>query len=668
VKGSTNTVADSLSRYYHEPRTTCLNPFEFVHADRRLDLEGEDAPTARWIETTAFNSVSALADTIPYFDREFDHNPPTVRAVTRSRAKILDKEDRQITDDDLNRGRNTPVTPEPDEVPDPGIPNPPQGVQLPTTPIDDDDPLMIDSASTGTNLRPIIEHGVDFSALCKSGYPNDPVLKYIIGNPVATRKDRFKVEDDLIYTKNRLGNWVVCVPKAIAIDGRRVSEIIIDQAHRVVGHFGRNKTYAYIQNFYWWPGMAIEINKFCSSCVTCQRSKPRTTLPSGSLHPLPVPYRPWESIGIDFIGPLVESNGFNYVAVIICRLTSMVHLVACTSKLSATEFAKLFLANVVRLHGTPESIVSDRDTRFTSRFWRELTNLMGVKLLMSTAFHPETDGCTERANRSITQILRSIVDVDQSNWSDCLPLAELAINSSINGTTGFAPFELNCGFVPRLSAMNFTKSKYEGVRQFAEQARWNVIVAHDAIISSRLKSAPVYDAKRSPQHPYKKGEMVYLSTENLKLPTNRSRKLCPKYLGPFKILKTWDDSPNVSLELPDDLSKRGLHNNFHVKLIRPHVPSDEQFFPNRPSAKEYDFGIGESELYVEEIQDHRYIGRRIELSVLWTTGEITWEPLAACQQLTALDDYLNLRGVEKPIELRNVPSFSKELEGQTSAE
>jgi hypothetical protein len=277
---------------------------------------------------------------------------------------------------------------------------------------------------------------------------------------------------------------------------------------------------------------------------------------------------------------------------------------------------------------------------------------------MSTAFHPQTDGSTERCNRSITQILRSIIDADQSNWSDMIPLVEFAINSSINATSGFAPFELNCGYLPRLSSITTKPSKFEGVRHFAEQAKWNLIVAHDAIISACVKSAPAYDRHRSPPHGFKKGQLVYLSTKNLSLPKDRSRKLCPKFLGPFKILKLHENSPTISLELPDDLRKCGIHNNFHVQLIRPHTPNDDNLFPNRLSASDYDFGAGTSENYVDEILDHCISGRRLELLLLWTTGEQTWEPLSECSRLAALDDYLALRGVDKPVDLRGIPPFS----------
>ena len=126
---------------------------------------------------------------------------------------------------------------------------------------------------------------------------------------------------------------------------------------------------------------------------------------AGLLHSLPIPDRLWQSIEMDFMGPIPKSNNFDYLLVVIDRLTSQVHLVLTTMTVATRGITWLILKEVVRLHGIPESIVSDRDTKFTSIFWKELHRLMGSKLLMSTVFHPQMDGATERANRSIAQIL-----------------------------------------------------------------------------------------------------------------------------------------------------------------------------------------------------------------------------------------------------------------------
>ena len=184
------------------------------------------------------------------------------------------------------------------------------------------------------------------------------------------------------------------------------------------------------------------------SCSSCTASKDVNIKPRGLLHSLPVPDRPWQSIGMDFLGPLPKSNNFDYILVIIDRLMSQVHLVPTTTTVTAKGVVWIILKEVVRLHGILESIVSDRDTRSTSIFWKELQKSMGMKLLMSTAFHPQMDSTTEQANRSIAQILQTVVDNDQKNWSEKCSMAEFAINSSVSTTTGYAPFELKYVYMP----------------------------------------------------------------------------------------------------------------------------------------------------------------------------------------------------------------------------
>ena len=147
--------------------------------------------------------------------------------------------------------------------------------------------------------------------------------------------------------------------------------------------------------------MATNIEAFCRSCGKCQTNKTNMLKPQGFLHSLPIPDKLWQSVGMDLMGPLPQSLGNDYLLVIIDRLMSQVHLVPTTTRVTAREVAWLFLKEVVRLHGVPKSIVSDRDTKFTSTFWHELHRLMGTKLLMSTVFHPQMDGTTEWANCSI---------------------------------------------------------------------------------------------------------------------------------------------------------------------------------------------------------------------------------------------------------------------------
>src|SRR5258705_11614155 len=137
---------------------------------------------------------------------------------------------------------------------------------------------------------------------------------------------------------------------------------------------------------------------FCKTCGKCQRAKVSNQNPTGKLHPLPIPSKPWDSIGMDFVGPFPKVNGLNYLWVIICRLTSMVHLIPTHTSITARDLSWKYLREMGWLHGLPSSIVSDRDSKFMLKWWREIHCLLGMKLTMSTLFHPQMDGQTERAN------------------------------------------------------------------------------------------------------------------------------------------------------------------------------------------------------------------------------------------------------------------------------
>ena len=169
----------------------------------------------------------------------------------------------------------------------------------------------------------------------------------------------------------------------------------------------------------------------------------------GLLHSLSIPTKPWSSIGMDFVGPFPLVDNLDYIWVILCRFTALVHLIPLRTTMTAAELVPLFMSNIVRLHGLPKTIVSDRDPKFMSLFWTELHHLLGIKLTRSTAFHPQTNGASERMICKVSQVLRTLVRPDQLDWPKHLPTVECAINSSINKSTGFAPFELMYGYIPQ---------------------------------------------------------------------------------------------------------------------------------------------------------------------------------------------------------------------------
>ena len=228
---------------------------------------------------------------------------------------------------------------------------------------------------------------------------------------------------------------------------------LLAEAHDVPvsGHVGVAKTVDLLTRSYYWPGMHGEVKEYVTSCLPCQSNKSSSQHPSGLLQPLPIPVRRWEQVSMDLITQLPRTRtGHDAIVVFVDKLSKMVHYAPTTSNVTAPQLASIMFETVVRHHGVPASIVSDRDTRFTSVFWRALWQQLGTRLAMSTAYHPQTDGQTERANRTLEDMLRAYVSYRQTDWDKHLIAAEIAYNNSVQASTGFSPFFLNSGQHPHL--------------------------------------------------------------------------------------------------------------------------------------------------------------------------------------------------------------------------
>jgi hypothetical protein len=244
--------------------------------------------------------------------------------------------------------------------------------------------------------------GVEFPEVMKGRYIDDAFFRQVILKP--THYKDFILRDGLIFMK--LGDAeLLCIPN-IVVDGVNIRRLVIEQAHSLLAHLGSRKTLNYLRENVWWDKMIRDVATFCESCPICAMSKPSTQKPAGLLRTLEVPRRPWQSIGIDFVGPLPASSNrhgsFDMICVIIDHLTSMVHLVPTKQTYKAKDIAELIFDVVYKAYGLPEVIVSDRDSLFMSTFWQTLHKLINTELRLSSAYHPQTDGATERANRTMT--------------------------------------------------------------------------------------------------------------------------------------------------------------------------------------------------------------------------------------------------------------------------
>ena len=331
----------------------------------------------------------------------------------------------------------------------------------------------------------------------------------------------------------------------------------------------------------------------------------------------------------------------------------MVHLVPIRTTTTASELAGLYVREIVRLHGLAESIVSDRDSKFTSKFWRETHKLLGTKLLMSTSFHPQTDRASKQAIRSVAQILRASVRPDQRDWSDKIPMVEFALNSAISNSSGFAPFELNYGHMPIINpGLAPSPSKVPGVTHFVARALQNLADAHDAIIESRVRQTYHSNCRRREDDSFAVGDLVYVSTTDLSLPKGRAAKLLPKYIGPFKVLEAHPHTSTYKVELPALLRARNLHDLLHRSKLRPYHANDDALFPHREAHALYDFGTpDDQEQLVDEMLAHKWDGDKLMFQLHWNDGDTTWEPYETCKDLQVLDEYLDLMGAARPSDL-----------------
>src|SRR5215472_9360424 len=245
-------------------------------------------------------------------------------------------------------------------------------------------------------------------------------------------------------------------------------------------------------------------------------------------------------------------------------MTKMSHFIPCLKSTSAPEFARLFVSYIVKLHGLPDSIVSDRGSIFTSHFWSTLATILKIDPRRSTAFHPQTDGQTERMNQTLETYLRIFCNHEQDDWFDLLPLAEFAYNNASQESTRMSPFYANYGFHPRFLA-EFTPTNVPASDDFAA----HLYEVHERLVENVKKAqnyqAHYYDPKHKPIE-FQPGDMVWLNSTNIS--TSRpSKKLDWKCLGPFKVLKRIGLQA-YQLELP--ITMRNIHDTFHVSLLEPY--------------------------------------------------------------------------------------------------
>ncbi|KAH7551973.1 reverse transcriptase [Bipolaris maydis] len=398
------------------------------------------------------------------------------------------------------------------------------------------------------------------------------------------------------------------------------------------GHAGIEEMVRRLSKVFAIPRMRTKVQEILGNCLACHQNKPKRHKPYGLLQPLQPPSRPWTSVTMDFIVKLPRSlepgsaRFCDTILVIVDRLTKAAKFVPTEETITAEECAYEVTKALVSEHGIPEEFITDRDKLFTSKYWNTFLAKLGVKKKLSTSFHPETDGQTERTNQTLEQYLRMYANKLQDNWVELLPTAQLAYNSTRSTTTKHSPHYANYGYEP---VAHRDPKDIESIAVGADDKAKLMRDLHEELSKNlaqrNLTTSKAANKQRIEGPTFKKGDKVFLSRQNLK--TKRPcRKLDNLRVGPFEILEEIG-KVNYKLKLPQGMR---IHPVFHKKLLEP-APPDAELAT--------DIELEDDEYEVEEIRDLRKIGSQWKYLVKWRgwpESHNTWEPegnLTNCKSL-----------------------------------
>lgn len=375
----------------------------------------------------------------------------------------------------------------------------------------------------------------------------------------ASSRPPFQLRNGLIYYKDRvwLGSNVL------------LQQQVISALHDspVGGHSGSPATYQKLRPLFYWPSMKSAILRYVQSCAICSQAKLDRAAYPGLLQPLPVPRSSWEVVSMDFVEGLPLSGSANAILVVVDKFSKYNHFLPLKHPFSASSVARLFMDNIFKLHGMPLRIVSDRDKVFTSRFWQLLFQLSGTELRMSTTYHPQTDGQTERVNQCLETYLRCFAHACPRKWSCWLSLAEFWYNSSYHSSLGRTPFEVLYGFPPRYIGLDIAAAS--PVPEFSKwleegELMHDLVCQHLLRAQARMKKQA--DLKRS-ERQFAVGDLVYLKLQpyvQSSVARRAHHKLAFRFFGPYRVLARVGKVA-YRLQLPEGAA---VHPVFHVSQLK----------------------------------------------------------------------------------------------------
>uniref|UniRef100_A0A2N9IG07 RNA-directed DNA polymerase n=1 Tax=Fagus sylvatica TaxID=28930 RepID=A0A2N9IG07_FAGSY len=365
----------------------------------------------------------------------------------------------------------------------------------------------------------------------------------------------YTIQNGYLFKANKL-----CIPRT------SVRDFLVWELHAggLAGHFGRDKTIEEVERQFYWPGLKRDVAKIIGHCRQCQLAKHRKQN-VGLYTPLPVPDRPWQDVSMDFVLGLPRTlKKHDSIFVVVDRFSKMAHFIPCSKTSDASKIAKLYFDEIVKLYGLPKTIVSDRDVRFMSYFWKTLWHLVGTKLKFSAAYHPQTDGQTEVVNRSLGNLLRCLVGDHARTWDSILPIAQFAYNNSVNRTIGMSPFEVVHGYKARKPLDLLPMSPQVRMSESAEAFARHVHDLHKDISTRIHLSNTRYKVQADSRRRHLEfavGDYVMIRIRPERFPSGTVKKLQARSAGPFKVLKRIGSNAYV-IELPPDY---GISSTFNIE-------------------------------------------------------------------------------------------------------
>lgn len=359
---------------------------------------------------------------------------------------------------------------------------------------------------------------------------------------------------------------------------------------------------------------------YIPSCRECLQNKSTTTRQAGPLHLLPVPEECCSSVSMDFIGPLLEDDGYDMILTINDQLNSEICIIATKSNLTAEELALIFFNNWYCENGLPESLIVDQDKLFMSKFWKHMMILTGVKMKCLSSFHPQTNGASKRSNKTVNQMLCFHVEQNQSGWSRALPLIHFQIMSTVNKSTGYTPFQLCFSRSPMvlplvINGSNMESTEAVSAKEIIERVALDVANARDNLLLAKISQAHQANKKQVDGVDYAVGDKVMLSTLNRcreykadrESPRQRVAKFMPRFDGLYLVTDVNNEASTITLDMPN---APNVFPTFHSSLVKPFCENNNKKYPGRTLDEPGPIMVdGMEEFLVEKIIDHKRTGR-----------------------------------------------------------